>query len=69
MKKKAYISKRLVARVSRRIFKSAADKALIDNGYVIIAKDGWIVKEYANGDIEKLKEIDSSSITQELALD
>ena len=27
-------------------------------GYIVIAKDGWIVKEFKNGTIEKIKPIE-----------
>lgn len=67
--KKHYISKRLVARGSKRVFKSDASKALRDNGYVIVAKDGWIVKEFADGVITKLRRIEEHDVGQELVLD
>ena len=64
-----YVSKRLVARGSEKAFKAAADKAIKANGYVVVVKNGWIVKEYLNGNIEPIKEIDSHSISQDLVLD
>ncbi len=64
-----YISKRLVERVSKRAFSNAADKAIHANGYVVVVKDGWIVKEFLSGKIELIKEVDSSNINQELVLD
>ncbi|MCT4603595.1 MAG: hypothetical protein N4A59_11940 [Marinifilum sp.] len=67
--KKEYISKRLLARGSRRIFKKDANKALKENGYVIVVKDGWVVKESINGDIERIRKINSSGISQNLLLD
>lgn len=67
--KKEYISKRLVERGSKRIFKKDANKALHDNGYVIIAKDGWVVKELSNGEIQRIRKIDSSGITPKILLD
>ncbi len=67
--KKEYISKRLVARGSNRVFKRDADKALSDNGYVIVAKDGWVVRESIDGEIERIRKIDSSDISPELTLD
>lgn len=66
---KEYVSKRLVARGSTRIFKKAASKAMHDNGYVIVAKDGWVVKEFVNGAIERIRRIELSDAGQELLLD
>lgn len=67
--KKKYITKRLVAQASKSVFKKDASKALIDNGYVVIAKDGWIVKEYIDGVIEKIRRIEDSDAEDDLILD
>jgi hypothetical protein len=64
-----YISKRLVVRGTEKAFKTAANKAIKKNGYVIVVKDEWLVKEFLNGNIERIKRIDSSGISQELLLD
>lgn len=66
---KEYVSKRLVARGSKRIFKKAASRAMHDNGYVVVAKDGWVVKEFIDGAIERIRRIDLSDASQELILD
>jgi hypothetical protein len=67
--KKEYISKRLVSRGSKRVFKKAASRALSDNGYVIVAKDGWVVKESIDGTIERIRRIDSPGTARKFALD
>ena len=67
--KKQYISKRLVARGSKRVFKRDANKALLDNGYVVVAKDGWIVKEFPDGATTKIRRIEEHDVGQELVLD
>lgn len=70
MKKRLeYISKRLVVRGSEKAFKTAANKAIRVNGYVVVVKDGWVVKEFLNGKVERIKQIDSLGISQELLLD
>ena len=67
--KKKYISKRLVERKSKSAFKSAAKKAMTDIGYVIIVEDGWVVKKYSDGEIEKIEELNTERISQELIFD
>ena len=70
MKKRLeFISKRLVVRGSEKAFKTAANKAIKVNGYVVVVKDGWVVKEFLNGKVERISKIDSSDINQELLLD
>lgn len=64
-----YISKRLVERKSKKAFKVAAKSAMTDIGYVVIVKDGWVVKEFSNGEIERLEELSSENVNQELILD
>ena len=64
-----YISKRLIQRSSKRAFKNAAKEAMEVNGYVVVVKDGWVVKEFKNGCIERMVELDKNSANQELVLD
>lgn len=64
-----YISTRLVERKSSKAFKEGAKKAMEINGYVVIAQDGWVVKKYENGNIEKIKKIEHGDENQALILD
>jgi hypothetical protein len=64
-----YISKRLVERKSKKAFKVAAKMAMTDNGYVVIVKDGWVVKEFSNGEIERIEKLAPQNLNQELILD
>jgi hypothetical protein len=64
-----YVSKRLVARGSKRAFKKAAGKAMEENGYVVVAKDGWVVKEFSDGTIERLHQLDTAVVNTEVLLD
>ena len=58
-----------MARGSTRVFKNNAAEALKDNGYVVVAKDGWIVKEFVNGVVQQIRKIDRPNNGQELVLD
>jgi hypothetical protein len=64
-----YLTKRIVISASKRAFKTASAETMKVMGHTIIAKDGWIVKKYSNGDIEKLQKIEGSDVNQPLNLD
>ncbi len=64
-----YVSKRLVARGSKRAFKSAATKAMKENGYVVVARDGWVIKEFSNGTVERLHQLVEADANIKLLLD
>ena len=67
--KKEYLTKRLLKRGSKKAFKLASKEAMEANGYVVIVVDGWVVKEFADGKIEKLEKLDTELTDQELILD
>lgn len=52
-----YISKDMVAKKSRSAFREGALRAMHTNGYVVIAHEGWVVRKYSNGNIERLEKI------------
>jgi len=56
---KKYVTKRLVARLSKSAFKSASSEAMEANGYVVVVKDGWVVKEFSDGRIEAMEKLDA----------
>lgn len=64
-----YISKRLVLRGSKKAFKQAARQAMEENGFVVIAKDGWVVKEFSDGTVEKIEKIDTTTTDFKVVLD
>lgn len=65
---KYYITTKLIAKKAQQAFRTAAVQAMKDHGYVMVAKDGWVVKEFADGTIEKIEKITPSE-TNELHLD
>lgn len=67
--KKEYVTKRLLKRGSKRAFKSASKEAMEANGYVVVVIDGWVVKEFSDGRVEKLEKLDTEMADQELILD
>lgn len=53
-----YLTKRLLVSAAKRGIREAADETMRIMGHIVIAKDGWIVKKYANGEIEKIEKIE-----------
>ena len=54
---------------SERAIQEASEKAMETIGYIIVARDGWIVKEYQDGTIERIEELETVDGNQELNLD
>lgn len=54
-----YLTKRLLVSAARRGIREAAEETMKIMGYIVIAKDGWVVKKYADGSIEKLSPIET----------
>ena len=67
--KKEYVTKRLLKRGSKRAFKSASKEAMKANGYIVVIEDGWVVKEFSDGRIERLEKLDTEQADLELILD
>ncbi len=64
-----YISTRLVSAKSKSAFQEGAKRAMNTNGFVIVAHEGWVVKKFSNGRIERLGRIDNGPQNLELILD
>jgi hypothetical protein len=52
-----YLTKRLLLSKARAAGHSAASQAMTLMGYVVTVKDGWLVKQYANGVTEQMQKI------------
>jgi hypothetical protein len=52
-----YLSKRILLRAAKKGIKAAADETMKVMGYNVIAENGWVVKVYADGRREQIKEI------------
>ena len=53
----SYLTKRLLLSRAKSAGRDAASQAMNLMGYVITVKDGWLVKQYANGITEQLQKI------------
>ena len=54
---KAYLTKRLLLSAAKRGIREAAEETMQVMGYVIIARNGWVVKKYADGRVETITPI------------
>jgi len=66
---KPYLTKRILISAANRGFRQAAKEAMELMGYVVIAKDGWVVKKFADGRIEKISPLELENVNYELRLD
>jgi len=57
----SYLTKRILLSRARRAGHHAASQAMSLMGYVVTVKDGWLVKQYANGITEQLQKIEVDS--------
>jgi hypothetical protein len=52
-----YLTKRLLVSLARKGSKAAADETMKKRGYNLIAEDGWVVRVYADGHREQIKQL------------
>ena len=64
-----YLTKRKLASAARAGVRKAAEETMQLMGYTIIADNGWVVKKYADGRIEKISPIETVNTNGTLALD
>lgn len=55
--KTAYLTTRILLREAKKAVKAASEDAMERMGYIVKAEDGWVVKEYKDGTIERIKQI------------
>ncbi len=64
-----YLTKRRLASAARTGIRKAAADTMEVMGYTVIADNGWVVKKYADGRIEKMSQIGTVNTKENLALD
>ncbi len=67
--KKPYLTKRLLVSAAKRGIRKAAEETMQIMGYNVIAKEGWVVKIFADGSIEKISPIKLVKTPNKLKLD
>ena len=58
---KPYLSKRMLVLKSTIAVRRAAKESMEIMGYVVVAEDGWVVKKFKDGRIERLSELEKSN--------
>ncbi|MFI5451361.1 hypothetical protein ACHMWN_04315 [Pedobacter sp. UC225_61] len=53
----SYLTKRTLVAKAKSAGKFAAKSAMTTMGYVVTVKDGWLVKQYSDGNIEKVQDL------------
>ncbi len=53
-----YLTKRRLVSAAKSGIRLAAKETMAIMGYTIIAKDGWLVKKYADGHIERVSQLE-----------
>jgi hypothetical protein len=64
-----YLTKRVIIRATKKGMKTASQGTMNAMGYNMIAMDGWIVKKFKNGNIERIEKIKENTHTGPLSLD
>jgi len=52
---KTYLTTRRLTTAARTAGRKAAAQAMITMGFVVIADNGWVIRKYSDGRIEKLE--------------
>jgi len=54
----AYLTKRKIVNKAKSAGKAAAKKAMDTMGFVVTIHKGWVVKQFADGTIERISKIE-----------
>jgi hypothetical protein len=68
-KKNNYLTKRILKSAVRTGVRAAAEKTMRVMGYLVISRDGWIIKKHADGRVEKISKIEHVNRAEKIALD
>ena len=68
-KSQNYLTKRRLASAARTGIRVAAAKTLEVMGYTVVAHEGWVVKKYADGTIEKIIPLANQEENSSISLD
>lgn len=64
-----YLTKRRLASAARSGIRKAAAETMHVMGYTVIAENGWVIKKYADGRIERMSQIETVNTNGTIALD
>jgi ribosomal protein L27 len=58
----AYLTKNLLIRLTSRAFQEASHEAMKVMGYIVVEHEGWIVRKFKDGSIEKIQKLEKSNV-------
>ena len=64
-----YLTKRILTAAAKNGFTKAAEETVAVMGFNVIVHEGWVVKKYADGRIERMKKLATTKPTKSLVLD
>ena len=67
--RRTYLTKRRLASAARSGIRVAAAKTMEVMGYTVVAHEGWVVKKYADGTIEKIIPLANQEENSSISLD
>ena len=65
----SYLTKRILTSAAKSGFSSAAAATMQAMGYNVIVQNGWVVKKFADGRIEKITKLETANTRTSIALD
>lgn len=68
-RKTTYLTKQTLVKSATSAGLKASKRAMATAGYVIKAKDGWVVKEFTDGRVRKLKKLKQTKTPAKIVLD
>lgn len=66
---KPYLTKRILVSAAKQGFRKAAQETMKVMGYNVIARDGWVMKIFPDGHVEKISPLEPENTDYDLALD
>jgi len=69
LKQTAYLTKRILQQASRAAFQRASVRAMKTMGYLIKAENGWLIRENADGSVEKISKLATVKRPSKIVLD
>lgn len=58
---KAYLTKRVVERATRKGMKIAAQRTMDAIGYIVVAREGWLMKVFPDGQTENIRQLEQTA--------
>lgn len=67
--KTTYLTKRSIVRASGKAVRQASQRAMKVAGYVVVEKDGWVVRKNRDGSLERISKLSPKVKPQDVILD